>query len=157
MTLYARLAVLAVILAALAGGAWKAYVMGKNTVKAEWDKVELIRTAEAFKLSEKNREKETALKLSQERISRDLIKEKSARAVADAAATDSLMRLRTAIANSGGPGQDTDTTCGTDVGGTERELLSQCAEVVRSMAATADRLSGKVSGLQRFIGALCVK
>jgi polysaccharide pyruvyl transferase WcaK-like protein len=36
VTLYARLAVLAVILAALAGGAWKAYVMGKNSAKAEW-------------------------------------------------------------------------------------------------------------------------
>jgi hypothetical protein len=34
--IWARIAVLGVILAALAGGAWKAYVMGKNTVKAEW-------------------------------------------------------------------------------------------------------------------------
>jgi coenzyme F420-reducing hydrogenase delta subunit len=64
VTLYARLAVLAVILAALAGGAWKAYVMGKNTVQAEWE----IEREAANEKARETRERNRATALTAEKI-----------------------------------------------------------------------------------------
>lgn len=44
--MYLRLAIAAVIAVLLAGGGWKCYVMGRQSVQAEWD-IEKARMAEA--------------------------------------------------------------------------------------------------------------
>lgn len=64
MTLYARLAALAVVLALLAAGAWKSYSMGKQTVQAEW----AIEREAANEKARETRERNRAAGLTAEKI-----------------------------------------------------------------------------------------
>ena len=64
MTLYARLAALLVILAALSAGMWKAYTMGKNTVRAEW----AIEREAANEKARESRERNRTTALTAEKI-----------------------------------------------------------------------------------------
>ncbi len=154
MTLYARLAALLVILAALGALYWKGYTNGGNTVQARWDAVELDRSKAAIRAMDQNFEKERTLKLSQEKISRDLIKEKSARAVADAAATDSLMRLRASIAADRGASEDTTAAAGTD--DPRDGIIAECAGAYTEVDKIARRLAAEKTALQRYASEVCV-
>jgi len=139
---------------ALAAVGWKGYVMGKNTVQAEWDKVELKRQAEATKFSEQARAKELALNEANRRISDDLQKAKAARDAADKRVADGLRDFNSAISSTAS--KDTGGTCGADdTRAKERDILRSCAASLGSLAATADRLTDKITGLQDY-AKLCV-
>ena len=64
MTQYARLAALAVVLAALAASHWKAYTAGKNTVRAEW----AIEREAANEKARETRERNRTTALTAEKI-----------------------------------------------------------------------------------------
>lgn len=146
MSLYARLAGLAAVLALLAGGGWWFYSQGKKTVQAEW-------TADKLLTSETARLREQAAQKSNERIDRDYQKQKAADRVAAGAVADSLRDFAAIIK----PDSPASTERGTHgAGGLDRELLGHCAEALASLGQTADRLESKVVGLQSYAKNVCV-
>ena len=146
----------AIVLAvALAAGMWKAYVMGENTVRAEWDAVELDRSKAAIRAMDQNLEKERTLKLSQERIQSDLVKERQARVIADGRVADSLVQLRTALAADRGTSEDTATTSGTD--DPRDGIIAECAGAYTEVDKIARRLATEKTALQRYASEVCVK
>lgn len=138
----------------LAASHWKVYVTGKNTVQGQWDKLELSRQAEATRLSEINRARETTLQLAKERIQHALNKEKQARAGADAAAADHLVRLNTALSAGREAGTDTPAPGGTD--DPRDNIIAGCAGTVVFLDQTARRLAGEKSALQAYAREVCV-
>lgn len=146
ISLYARLAAIAALLVALAGGGWWCYSQGKKTVMAEW-------TAEKLMQSENARLREQAAQRTNEGIDRAYQVQKAADRVTAAAAADSLRDFAAIIK----PDSPTSTTSGiVGRGGLERELLGNCAEALTSMGQTADRLEAKVVGLQSYVSKVCL-
>ena len=146
ISLYARLAAIAAICVALAGGGWWCYSQGKKTVMAEW-------TAERLAASENARLREQAAQRTNEGIDRDYQTAKN-RLVADKRITDDRLRDFTAINQ---PDNPTGTASGNHgAGGLERELLGNCAEALTSMGQTADRLEAKIVGLQSYVSKVCL-
>ena len=153
MTLYARVAALLVILAALAGLYWKGYTSGGNTVQAKWDAVELDRSKAAIRAIDQNIEKERTLKLSQERIQSDLVKERQARMAADSLVADSLVQLRIALDAGRGASEDTATTTGTD--DPRDGIIAECAGAYTEVDKIARRLAIEKTALQRYATQIC--
>ena len=146
-----KLAAAAALLVLLAGGAWKlrhgGLVAGRAEVQAEWNAAALV-------ASENARLREQAAQKSNERIDRDYQKQKAVDRVAADATADSLRDFKAAL----GTDNPTSTQRGTHgTGGLERELLGNCATTIAELAITADRLEGKVVGLQSYINKVCLK
>ena len=137
---------------AFAAVGWKGYVMGKNTVQAEWDKVELKRQAEATKFSEQARAKELALNEANRRISDDLQKAKAARDAADKRVADGLRDFNSAISSTAS--KDTGGTCGTD--DTYRTIILECGSALKTLDGYVAGVAEKARGLQSY-AELCVK
>lgn len=143
-----------VIAVALAMSHWKAYKLGGNAVRVEWDAYIAEQTKQAEAEQAKRLEKENALKLSQEKLFNDLAKQKSARA-ADAVAAGNRLRDfnaaadRAASQNPSAPGGANGT------GGPQWDVLRQCAETLTGLGQTADRLEDKVVGLQAYVRDVC--
>ena len=138
---------------AFAAVGWKGYVMGKNTVQAEWDKVELKRQAEATKFSEQARAKELALNEANRRISDDLQKAKAARDAADKRVADGLRQLASAVDSR--TGEDSTATGRTD--DPRDAIILQCAGVVVGLDKETRRLQEKTSALQDYAASVCMK
>ena len=67
---------------------------------------------------------------------------------------DSLRHLQTAISSTAS--SNTTTPAGAyGTGGLERELLGNCAKSLAELAQTADRLEGKIVGLQSYVSEVC--
>ena len=146
ISLYARIAAVAALLVALAGGGWWCYSQGKKTVMAEW-------TAERLATSENARLREQAAQRTNERIDHEFQTQK-ARLVADKRITDDRLREFAAINQ---PDNTTGASSGNHgAGGLERELLGNCAEALTSMGQTADRLEAKIVGLQSYVTKVCL-
>lgn len=121
------------------------YRAGKASVRAEW-------TAEKLAQSEAARQREKGMTIANQGVDRDLQAEKKRRIAAESRLADGL-RDFTATLNSPDP-VTPGRVAGT--GGLERELLGQCANNLAAMAQTADRLEGKVVGLQSYVGRVCL-
>jgi hypothetical protein len=152
MLLSPRLWAAIAIAIAFAAVGWKGYVMGKNTVQAEWDKVELKRQAEATKFSEQARAKELALNEANRRISDDLQKAKAARDAADKRVADGLRDFNSAISSTAS--KDTGSTCGAD--DTYRTIILECGNAITALDSYARGVAEKARGLQSY-AELCVK
>jgi hypothetical protein len=139
VTLYARLAVLAVILAALAGGAWKAYVMGKNTVKAEWNASIALANETARETERLNQKsKEIALENRTREILANVAAADRARVASDSLRDTSRRSVETA--------RDTPAACIVSVD-THAELLGLCQAEYRALAEKADGHAADVKAL----------
>lgn len=147
--MYWKLTLAIVVAVALAGTHWKAYVEGKHTVQAEWNKQKLDAEIAA-------RAKEQALVAEKQKAEEAYVQEKRKAARAAADARTELDQLRNALAATGQPGQV--TAAGpriNDRAGLESELLGQCASALVSMAAEADRLEAWIVGLQGYVKNVC--
>ncbi|MES1979537.1 MAG: hypothetical protein V4451_15960 [Pseudomonadota bacterium] len=129
----------------LAFSHFTAYRSGKAAVRAEW-------TAEKLAQSEAARQREKAMNIANQGVDRDLQAEKKRRAAAESRLADGLRQFSETL-NSPDP-----TTPGraNGTGGLERELLGECANHLAGLAQTADRLEGKVVGLQSYVGRVCL-
>ena len=145
ISLYARIAAIAALLVALAGGGWWCYGQGKKTVQAEW-------TAEKLATSETARLREQAAQKSNERVDHEFQITKNRLAVDKRVLDERLREFK--AANSADTNSST-TSRNHGSGGLERELLDSCATSLAEMAITADRLEGKVVGLQSYITNVC--
>lgn len=142
---------LALLLAASHGFVYKS---GRAAVRSAWDKERAEQMAAALVASENARAKEQVLIAKTQKVSADYVKQKKANAVLAASLDDSLQQLQAAIDSpaSGGPDRPPGAN---GVGGLERELLGNCAKTLAELAITADRLEGKVVGLQGYVRQVC--
>lgn len=123
---------------------------GRNEERAVQAIKDKAQAEAALAASEAARAKEQALTTANERIRHDLAKEKATRVAAAAALDDSLRQLQAALGNPASP--DTATAAGAHgTGGLESELLGNCAQALAGLAGQADRLEGKVVGLQGYV------
>lgn len=137
------------LLALLVGyAAWERHIEAKGYERAQAEY-----TAAALKASEAARAKEQALTIANQGVDRAYQVEKTRRAAAERVAADRLRDLEAAIVERGTP-EAISRINGT--GGLERELLGNCAQTVQSLAIEADRLEGKVVGLQNYVNQVCV-
>ena len=130
----------------LAFSHFTAYRAGKANVRAEW-------TAEKLAQSEAARQREKALTIATQKVDHALQVQK-ARLIAERRAADDSLRLFQATLNApDSPAATASRANGT--GGLERELLGECANNLAALAQTADRLEGKVIGLQSYVKSVC--
>lgn len=151
---WAKLAAIgALVVAMLAGVAWLRHTWmedGRNEVRAEWAIEKQDQAEAALAASEAARAKEQALTTANERIRHALVKEKADRVAAAAALDDSLRQLQAALDSPAS--SDSATTPGANgTGGLESELLGNCAQALAGLAGQAERLEGKVVGLQGYV------
>lgn len=149
--MYWRLTLAFVISVFLAGTHWKAYVSGKKAVLAEVQ-------AKALEAERAARQRERELVLARQQVEEAYAKHKRQAASAAAAARSELDRLRITLANprvTATPGTAAQPRAD-GPGSAERELLAACAGEVQGLAAEADRLAGKVTGLQSYVREVCL-
>jgi len=145
ISIYARIAALAAVLVLLAGIGWRIDQGGYKRAKAEWN-------AEKLATSENARLREQAAQKSTEKVDREYQTAKN-RLAADKRVSDDRLRDFQAVISADTATSAAGRTHGT--GGLERELLGSCAEALTSMGQTADRLEGKIVGLQSYINNVC--
>lgn len=131
-----------------------AYKTGRALVRADWDKDIAQRAALALAASEAARVKEQALQTQNQKVSADYAKQKKANSVLAANLDDSLRQLESAIGGAASPNAPTSPRSN-GTGGLERELLGSCARSFAELGKEADRLEGKVVGLQSYISEVC--
>lgn len=132
-----------VVAVGLAASHWKVYHMGMTTVQAEWDKD----TLQAIKDDDKTTKDRISsnAKVDQKH---QLEKAQLQTHIADAnAALDGLRDTLASAKQSNNP----PAACRVDAGGAERELLGQCATTLVRVAQEADRVEGKLNGLQDYV------
>lgn len=133
---------LAILLAGgLALSHFTVYRAGKASVRSAWDAQKLAQIEAA-------RNDEKARNIANQGVDRELQAEKKRRAVAERLAADSLRDFTETL------NAPLDTTAASRVAGTgglERELLGECANSLASLALTADRMEGKIVGLQGYV------
>lgn len=153
-----RFVVAAGLAAILVASHGYAYQRGRAAVQAQWD-AERARQAEAaLKAEQAQRAKEHALQEEKRKVEVQYAETKKKAASDAAAAQSELDRLRNALAaRDRAASKDSATTGRVDVTGIERELLGECASALVGMGTTAQRLAGKVLGLQGYVKNVCLK
>ena len=156
--IWIRIAIVGVIVVFVAGVVWKfrhdSIELGRAEVRAEWTADIAKRTAQALAVSEAARVKETALQAAKQKVEESYAAEKKRRAAADVLAADSLRRLNAAITSRSPSPINPASAAGTDAAGTG-DILRQCGEAVRDVAANADRIAIKLNALQGYVLAAC--
>jgi type II secretory pathway pseudopilin PulG len=131
--------------------------MGRSIGKSALDRAMIEQQNQIIELEQQARE--TEQRLTAEKHQAEVKYAQSKREVARIA-TDNLSeleQLRHSLASRNqSSGKDTATSAGA-YGTTERELFRACAETLASMAAEADQVSVKLSGLQDYVSAVCAK
>lgn len=151
--MYFRIAAAVALAIFLAGTHWKAYHMGGANTRADFAEYKAQRSAESFKASEAARVKENTLNLSNERIRRDLAKEKAARAADAAIAAGRLRDFQSALDSS--TSQDSATGPGAD-GDPRPQILAQCAGQLIALDRAVKRLAGQTIALQDYAANVCL-
>ena len=137
---------------ALAASHFKAYHAGGVSARAELQLYQLEATQAAAKASEEARKKEANYRSTNERISRDLAKEKAARA-ADAAIVAGKLRdlestLDSARASDPGPGSDADDP--------PLAIARECARSLVILDEYASGLASQTRALQAYTRDVCL-
>ena len=143
ISLYARLAAIAALLVALAGGGWWCYSQGKKTVMAEW-------TAERLATSENARLREQAAQRTNERIDREQQTFKKRDADIASGTADSVRKYTAAD-----DGANTDTECRAD--DPRPTIARECTAALKLLDDYARGLARQSAGLQDFASNVCVK
>lgn len=138
--LYGKLVAAAVIATALAGSHWKAYVSGKNTVRAEWNIVKIEQANAALAASEANRQRERDLQGAKDVAIAEAKKRENAHRRDAAGARGELERLSTLLAGQSGRVCLSFPPVGPPVEYTDpaRELLLDCSRRLTDVSAAAD-------------------
>lgn len=137
---------------ALAASHWKAYKSGGASARADLQAYQLEATQAAAAASEAARKKEANYRSTNERISRDLAKEKAARA-ADAAIVAGKLRdlestIDSARASDPGPGSDADDP--------PLAVARQCARSLVILDEYASGLASQTRALQAYTRDVCL-
>lgn len=141
--MYIRLIILLVAGLLLAGTHWRAYKVGGNAVEAKYQ-------AQTLTLERK-------LVQDRQKAEERYEEQRKKAASAAAGARTELDRLRHELALRGAHGSDTAPSARTDdQGAVERGLLGVCATELQELGAEADRLAGKVTGLQDYVKSVCL-
>ena len=131
-----------------------AYRTGRALVRADWDKDIAARTVQALAAEQAARVKEQELQANNAKVSANYEKQKASNRRLAVSLDDSVRQLQAAIGGAASP--NTATTPGANgTGGLERELLGSCSKSLAELAQTADRLEGKVVGLQSYVAEVC--
>jgi len=131
-----------------------AYRTGRDEVQADWDKDITERTVQALAAEQAARAKEQTLQTKNTKVSADYEKQKASNRALAISLDDSLRQLQAAIADTASP--NSPPIAGTNgTGGLDRELLGNCARTLAELGQTADRLEGKVVGLQSYVAEVC--
>jgi hypothetical protein len=147
--MYWRVTAALLTLVVLACTHWKAYVEGKQIKQAEFN--QMVANA-----TQRFREREQAMVDAKQKAEEAHEQDKRKSAAAAVAARNELDRLRLALAGRGRAAQDPAAQPRVDdTGAAERELLGACAGELQTMAAEADRLAVKVTGLQGYVAGVC--
>ena len=132
---------------------YKAFHAGGASARADLQAYQLEATQAAAKASEDARKKEASYRSTNERISRDLAKEKANRA-ADAALLAGRMRdLESALSSVSA--QDSTAEPGID-GDPRPSIIAGCASQLIVLDQAVKRLAGQTRGLQAYADDVCV-
>ena len=139
---------------ALAGTHFAAYRTGKKLVEGDWaqERAEVAQRVADEATAARAKEQELTKKAND--VQAKLNAEKKRAVAAASAAADELRLLQEALAASGAAKDSTSTTGAN--GASPSELLVQCAGVHQVMAAEADSLANKVTGLQGYVNDVCL-
>jgi ATPase subunit of ABC transporter with duplicated ATPase domains len=148
--MYIRLVIVALVLVVLAGTHWKAYLNGRDAVRAQYQARELA----AHKAA---REREQELVAQRQKAEELYVTEKRKAAAAAAGARTELGRLRDQLAAGRPAPTDPATPIRVDGGSPEAQLLGACASALVGVAEDADRLAAQVIGLQAYVRGVCQK
>lgn len=166
MSGYAKAAIAAIVLVALAGTHWKAYTVGRgleaanhaNQIREQADQIR--DQAEALaKQSAEYRDREQVL--IQEKHNAEVRYEQIRKRTrtADAGMRDELGRLRDELAAASLPRPTGDSTTGTGADGSAitGDLFGDCAARYSGLAEETGRLRDQVTGLQDYVSSVCQK
>ena len=152
---WARALILAALVAAVG---FAIHHLAASRQQIGYDRAQAEYTAAALVADQAARAKEHQLQATVATLGQQHEKTKQRAAVAAAAAGAELDGLRSDLAaRDGAAGANPAATCGTDAaraGRIERELLQQCAAALQTVAAEADRIAGRLSGLQDYVRAV---
>ena len=157
LSLPSKLLALATLALALIAAAWKVhhtgYQAGVTATQATYQ-------AQALEAERQARAAERAKVVAVNQVETRHEQTKQAAAAAAAAADTELDRLRTLLATPTNTPQPTptDTTpaARADDASRARLVVGQCATALTAMAATADALEARVTGLQDYVRAVCL-
>lgn len=131
--------------------------MGRGIGKSALDRAMIEQQNHIIELEQQARETEQRLTAEKHQAEVKYAQTKRQAASAATANLSELEQLRHSLATrSESASKDTATSTGA-YGATERELFRACAETLASMAAEADQVSVKLSGLQGYVSAVCAK
>lgn len=131
--------------------------MGRSIGKSALDRAIIEQQNQIIELEQQARETEQRLTAEKHQAEVKYAQTKRQAASAATANLSELEQLRHSLATrSESASKDTATSTGA-YGTTERELFRTCAETLTSMAAEADQVTVKLSGLQGYVSAVCAK
>jgi hypothetical protein len=157
LSLAPRLVAIAALLFGLAAGCWKIYHTGHT---AGVTATQATYQAQALEAERQTRatERNKVIAVNSVQVRHEQTKQQAAAAAA--AADTELDRLRTLLATPTPAPQPTppDPTAPAraDDATRARAVVGQCAGALASMAATADALEARLSGLQDYVRAVCL-
>lgn len=157
LSLAPRLVALAALLLGLAAGVWKLYhtgfTAGVNETQATYQ-------AQALEAERQARATERAKVIALNAVQVKHEQTKQAAAAAAAAADGELERLRALLntppSTPQPPAADPTAPARADDATRARAVVGQCATALTTMAATADALEARLTGLQDYVTRVCL-
>ena len=144
---------LALVTIAALGG-WKCFKLGQQDGLQQLAAYKLEQTSAALADAQAYRTKEASLNQSLRSLTNAYITEKNAHAAAAARADDSLRQLETSLGSAAT--LDPAAAVGADDLTRTRYVLGQCATAFTALAQTADTIEARLTGLQAYVGTVCV-
>jgi hypothetical protein len=149
--MYWRIVLIGVTVALLTGSHWKAYTAGQKNIRTEYQ----LKVGEQEK-EYRAKERELTLAKNEAEVKYEELKKSNARSFA--AVRTERDGLRIALANREREARaNPASVAGVDAGSTERELLSEGADALVTLAAEADQLRIQVTGLQAYVSNVCLR
>jgi len=143
------------IAVALAASHWKAYTSGKKSVQVEFDMYVSEQKANMLDAEQKARATEQQITAKLTKATNDYNALKKRNSSSAVAAAGQLQQLEAAVANS--PSPDTAATSGTDGPSPYQELFLACSRTLTAVAAEADGIAERLSGLQNYVTSIQVE
>jgi hypothetical protein len=156
-SLPSKLLALATLALALIAAGWKVHHTGYQAGVID---TQAIYQAQALEAERQTRATERSKVIAVNQVETRHEQTKQAAAAAAAAADTELDRLRTLLATPTNPPQpaspDPAAPARPDDASRARAVVGQCAGALASMAAPADALEARVTGLQDYVRAVCL-
>lgn len=140
----------------LAASHWWMYSLGKDKIRAQWEKDIAQRTTKALEAERAAREREQHLVAERQKVEETYAKQKDQAAASAANARAELNRLRNKLRAAGSAAGKNPATPGrANAAAATPELFGQCASALVDLGAEADRIKGIAGGLQDYVKNVC--